>query len=71
MFDNKPFEEIEKQAKHVIDLLNQEGARKQAIRLKVTLPDAPLPQTLPSLVAARICPLGSCLRPMRRVSRWA
>ena len=25
MFDNKPFEEIEKQAKHVIDLLNQEA----------------------------------------------
>ena len=33
-------------------------ARKQAIRLKVTLPDAPLPQTASSLVADRTCLQG-------------
>ena len=58
MFDNKPFEEIEKQAKHVIDLLNQEGARKQAIRLKVTLPDAPLPQTASKFGGRPYLPAG-------------
>ena len=41
MFDNKPFEDIEKQAKHVIDLLNQEGARKKAIALKPFVPAEP------------------------------
>ena len=42
---NKPSEETLAQARRVIDALNERGARKQAIRLKVTLPDAPLPQT--------------------------
>ncbi len=45
MLDNKPFKDIEKQAKHVIDLLNQEGARKKAIALKPFVPADPLPQT--------------------------
>ena len=38
---NKPSEETLAQARRVIDALNERGARKQAIRLKVTLPDAP------------------------------
>lgn len=46
MFDNKPFEDIEKQAKHVIDLLNQEGARKKAIALKPFVPAEPLPPAI-------------------------
>lgn len=41
---NKPSEETLVQARRVIDALNERGARKQAIRLKVSLPDAPLPQ---------------------------
>lgn len=42
---NKPSEETLAQARRVIDALNERGAHKQAIRLKVTRPDAPLPQT--------------------------
>ena len=38
---NKPSEETLAQARRVIDALNERGARKQAIRLKVTRPDAP------------------------------
>ena len=40
---NKPSEETLVQARRVIDALNERGARKQAIRLKVSLPAAPLP----------------------------
>lgn len=68
---NNPSEETLAQARRVIDALNERGARKQAIRLKVSSPDAPLPQTASSLVADRTCPQASLLRPMRRVSRWA
>ena len=39
---NKPSEETLAQARRVIDALNERGAHKQAIRLKVTRPDAPL-----------------------------
>lgn len=38
---NKPSEETLAQARRVIDALNERGAHKQAIRLKVTRPDAP------------------------------
>ena len=38
MFDNKPFEEIEKQAKHVIDLLNQEAPVRRLSSLKPFVP---------------------------------
>ena len=72
MFDNKPFEEIEKQAKHVIDLLNQEGARKKAIALKPFVPAEPLPQTASKFGGRPYLPCrGVCAEPMRRVSRWA
>ena len=40
---NKPSEETLAQVRRVIDALNERGARKQAIRLKVTRPEAPLP----------------------------
>ena len=58
MFDNKPFEEIEKQAKHVIDLLNQEGARKKAIALKPFVPAEPLPQTASKFGGRPYLPAG-------------
>ena len=58
MFDNKPFEDIEKQAKHVIDLLNQEGARKKAIALKPFVPAEPLPQTASKFGGRPYLPAG-------------
>ncbi|WP_304276136.1 YwqG family protein [Rothia mucilaginosa] len=58
MFDNKPFEDIEKQAKHVIDLLNQEGARKKAIALKPFVPADPLPQTASKFGGRPYLPAG-------------
>ena len=58
MFDNKPFDDIEKQAKHVIDLLNQEGARKKAIALKPFVPDEPLPQTASKFGGRPYLPAG-------------
>ena len=58
MFDNKPFEDIEKQAKHVIDLLNQEGARKKAIALKPFVPTEPLPQTASKFGGRPYLPAG-------------
>ena len=58
MFDNKPFEDIEKQAKHVIDLLNQEGARKKAIALKPFVPSEPLPQTASKFGGRPYLPAG-------------
>ena len=58
MLDNKPFKDIEKQAKHVIDLLNQEGARKKAIALKPFVPDAPLPQTASKFGGRPYLPAG-------------
>ena len=38
---NKPSEETLAQARRVIDALNERGAHKQAIRLKVTPPRRP------------------------------
>lgn len=58
MLNNKPFKDIEKQAKHVIDLLNQEGARKKAIALKPFVPDAPLPQTASKFGGRPYLPAG-------------
>ena len=58
MFDNKPFEDIEKQAKHVIDLLNQEGARKKAIALKPFVSAEPLPQTASKFGGRPYLPAG-------------
>ena len=58
MFDNKPFDDIEKQAKHVIDLLNQEGARKKAIALKPFVPAEPLPQTASKFGGRPYLPAG-------------
>ena len=58
MFDNKPFEDIEKQAKHVIDLLNQEGARKKATALKPFVPAEPLPQTASKFGGRPYLPAG-------------
>ena len=58
MFDNKPFEDIKKQAKHVIDLLNQEGARKKAIALKPFVPAEPLPQTASKFGGRPYLPAG-------------
>jgi hypothetical protein len=55
---NKPFEDIEKQAKHVIDLLNQEGARKKAIALKPFVPAEPLPQTASKFGGRPYLPAG-------------
>ena len=65
---NNPSEETLAQARRVIDALNERGARKQAIRLKVSSPDAPLPQTASKFGG---CPRASLHRLMRRVSRWA
>ena len=59
MFDNKPFKDIEKQAKHVIDLLNQEGARKKAIALKPFVPAEPLPQTASKFGGRPYLPAGA------------
>ena len=42
---DNPSEETLAQARRVIDALNERGARQKAIRLKVSSPDAPLPQT--------------------------
>ena len=58
MFDNKPFEDIEKQVKHVIDMLNQEGARKKAIALKPFVPAEPLPQTASKFGGRPYLPAG-------------
>ena len=55
---NKPFKDIEKQAKHVIDLLNQEGARKKAIALKPFVPAEPLPQTASKFGGRPYLPAG-------------
>ena len=55
---NKPSEETLAQARRVIDALNERGARKQAIRLKVTLPDAPLPQTASKFGGRPYLPAG-------------
>ena len=55
---NKPSEEILAQARRVIDALNERGAHKQAIRLKVTLPDAPLPQTASKFGGRPYLPAG-------------
>ena len=55
---NKPFEDIEKQAKHVIDLLNQEGTRKKAIALKPFVPAEPLPQTASKFGGRPYLPAG-------------
>ncbi|WP_314938631.1 YwqG family protein [Rothia mucilaginosa] len=75
MFDNKPFEDIEKQVKHVIDLLNQEGARKKAIALKPFVPDAPLPQTAskfggrPYLPAGESAPTNEAGEPLGMIAQ--
>ena len=58
MLDNKPFKDIEKQAKHIIDLLNQEGARKKAIALKPFVPAEPLPQTASKFGGRPYLPAG-------------
>lgn len=55
---NKPSEETLAQARRVIDALNERGAHKQAIRLKVTLPDAPLPQTASKFGGRPYLPAG-------------
>ena len=58
MLDNKPFKDVEKQVKHVIDLLNQEGARKKAIALKPFVPAEPLPQTASKFGGRPYLPAG-------------
>ena len=55
---NKPSEETLAQVRRVIDALNDRGARKQAIRLKVTRPDAPLPQTASKFGGRPYLPAG-------------
>lgn len=55
---NKPSEETLAQVRRVIDALNERGARKQAIRLKVTRPDAPLPQTASKFGGRPYLPAG-------------
>lgn len=55
---NKPSEETLAQACCVIDALNERGARKQAIRLKVSLPDAPLLQTASKFGGRPYLPAG-------------
>ena len=55
---NKPSEETLAQARSVIDALNERGARKQAIRLKVSRPDAPLPQTASKFGGRPYLPAG-------------
>ena len=55
---NKPSEETLAQVRRVIDALNERGARKQAIRLKVSSPDAPLPQTASKFGGRPYLPAG-------------
>ena len=55
---NNPSEETLAQARSVIDALNERGARKQAIRLKVSSPDAPLPQTASKFGGRPYLPAG-------------
>ena len=55
---NKPSEETLAQARRVIDALNERGARKQAIRLKVSRPDALLPQTASKFGGRPYLPAG-------------
>lgn len=55
---NKPSEETLAQVRRVIDALNERGARKQAIRLKVTRPEAPLPQTASKIGSRPYLPAG-------------
>ena len=55
---NKPSEETLAQVRRVIDALNERGARKQAIRLKVTRPEAPLPQTASKIDGRPYLPAG-------------
>ena len=55
---NKPSEETLAQARRVIDALNERGAHKQAIRLKVSRPDAPLPQTASKFGGRPYLPAG-------------
>ena len=55
---NKPSEETLAQVRRVIDALNERGARKQAIRLKVTRSDAPLPQTASKFGGRPYLPAG-------------
>ncbi len=55
---NKPSEETLVQVRRVIDPLNERGARKQAIRLKVTRPEAPLPQTASKFGGRPYLPAG-------------
>ena len=75
MFDNKPFKDIEKQVKHVIDLLNQEGARKKAIALKPFVPAEPLPQTAskfggrPYLPAGELPPTNEAGEPLGMIAQ--
>lgn len=72
---NKPSEETLAQARRVIDALNERGARKQAIRLKVTLPDAPLPQTAskfggrPYLPAGELPPTNEKGKPLGMIAQ--
>lgn len=55
---NNPSEETLAQARRVIDALNERGARKQAIRLKVSSPDGPLPQTASKFGGRPYLPAG-------------
>ena len=55
---NNPSEETLAQARRVIDALNERGARKQAIRLKVSSPGAPLPQTASKFGGRPYLPAG-------------
>ena len=72
---NKPSEETLAQARRVIDALNERGARKQAIRLKVSLPDAPLPQTAskfggrPYLPAGELPPTNEKGKPLGMIAQ--
>lgn len=72
---NKPSEETLVQARRVIDALNERGARKQAIRLKVSLPDAPLPQTAskfggrPYLPAGELPPTNEKGKPLGMIAQ--
>lgn len=72
---NKPSEETLVQARRVIDALNERGARKQAIRLKVSSPDAPLPQTAskfggrPYLPAGESAPTNEAGEPLGMIAQ--
>ena len=55
---NNPSEETLAQARRVIDALNARGARQQAIRLKLSSPDAPLPQTASKFGGRPYLPAG-------------